>query len=139
MRGHNRHSASQFSVGFVMWSTTRLGYGLVHSFELEPKLFLHCGEDRRPAFGIVRRPCAAKLKRVIVGAGKPGLVNDGLFYHRTQGTGDGPHWGIRSDELEAVLRSMRLDVGGWGRGGRFAVRRRGTTCILTPLLPTTRL
>jgi hypothetical protein len=22
-----------------------IGHGLVHSFELEPKLFLHCGED----------------------------------------------------------------------------------------------
>src|ERR1700722_14002211 len=46
-----------------------VGHGLVHSFELEPKLFLHRGEDRGPAFGIVCGPFAAKLKRVIVSAG----------------------------------------------------------------------
>jgi hypothetical protein len=107
-----------------------VGHGLVHSFELEPKLFLHGGEDRGPAFWIVRGPVAAKLKRVIVGAGETGLVNDGRFYHRTKGAGDGPHWGIRSDEFEAMLRSLRLNIGRWGRGGRFAVRRPGRSLHL---------
>src|SRR5271170_1567124 len=107
-----------------------VGHGLVQSFEFEPKLFLHCGEDGGPAFGIVRGPFAAKLKRVIVGSGETGLVNDGRFYHRTQRAGDGPHWGIRSNELEAMLRAMGLDVGGWRRLSIGGWWRRGRSLHL---------
>src|SRR5665811_695375 len=84
-----------------------VGHGLVHGFELEAKLFLHRGEDRGPAIGIVCGPVAAKLKRVIVGSEKTGLIDHRRFHHRAQGAGDGPQGGIRSDELEAMLRSMR--------------------------------
>src|SRR5580704_13991831 len=91
----------------------KVRHGLMDSFELEAKLFLHRGEDRRPALWIVRGPVSPKLKRVIVEAGETRLVDDGHFHHRTQNAGDPYHGGIRYDELEAMLRSMRLIVSGW--------------------------
>jgi len=71
-----------------------VGHGLVRGIELEPKLLLHRGEDRGPAFRVALGPFAANLQRVTVDAGKTGLVNHGRFYHRTQNAGDGPHGGI---------------------------------------------
>ena len=78
--GRSQHSVFRwlrYMVDDEVW------HAFAHSFEFEPKLFLHRGEDRGPTIGIMRGPLAAKLKRVIVNSGEPGLVYDGRFYHRT--------------------------------------------------------